>query len=305
MSAAAVDVRSGRASILLIGARGQLGRELAAALPAIGNVVATDRAIIDLADPTKIAKVVRAVAPDAIVNAAAYTAVDRAESERDLAFAVNARGVGVLADEAKRCGALLVHFSTDYVFDGERTTPYDESIPPNPCNAYGASKLEGERAIAASGASTLTLRTSWIYGRHGHNFLVTMQKLASARKEVRVVADQTGVPNWARAIARVTSRVLGLGIDRLAERSGLYHLSARGATTWYEFAREILRRYPHVRVVPITTAEYPTPARRPAYAVLDSRRFFDTFGFALPGWKTLLHECLLSETEPPPDSPVH
>lgn len=298
-------MRRERATILLTGARGQLGRELAAALPVAGDVFAFDRAALDLAEPAKIAKVVRDVAPDAIVNAAAYTAVDRAESERDLAFAVNARGVGVLADEAKRCGALLVHFSTDYVFDGERTTPYDESTPPNPCNVYGASKLEGERAIDASGASALTLRTSWVYGRHGHNFLVTMQKLASARSEVRVVADQTGVPNWARAIARATSRLLGLGIDRLAERSGLYHLSARGSTTWYEFAREILRRYPHVRVVPIATADYPTPARRPVYAVLDSTRFSDTFGFALPDWKTLLHECLLSETEPPSAPPVH
>ncbi|HLX29371.1 MAG TPA: dTDP-4-dehydrorhamnose reductase [Casimicrobiaceae bacterium] len=298
-------MRSERATILLTGARGQLGRELAAALPAVGDVVAFDRAALDLADPTKIAKVVRDVAPDAIVNAAAYTAVDRAESEPDLAFAVNARCVGVLADEAKRCGALLVHFSTDYVFDGERTTPYDESISPSPCNVYGASKLEGERAIAASGASALTLRTSWVYGRHGHNFLVTMQKLASARSEVRVVADQAGVPNWARAIARATSRLLGLGIDRLAEQSGLYHLSAQGGTTWYEFAREILRRYPHVRVVPIATADYPTPARRPVYAILDSTRFSDTFGFALPDWKTLLHECLLSETEPPSASLVN
>jgi dTDP-4-dehydrorhamnose reductase len=294
-----------RATILLTGARGQLGRELAAALPVVGNVVACDRAMLDLADPTQIVNVVREVAPDVIINAAAYTGVDRAESERDLAFAVNARGVGVLADEAKRRGALLVHFSTDYVFDGKRTTPYDESMPTNPGNVYGASKLEGERAIVASGASALTLRTSWVYGRHGQNFLVTMQKLASARSEVRVVADQTGVPNWARAIARVTSRLLGLGVDRLRERSGLYHLSARGATTWYEFAREILRRYPHVRIVPITTTEYPTPARRPAYAVLDSARFSDTFGIVLPDWKTLLHECLLSETEPPPASPVH
>jgi len=298
-------VASAGNAILLTGARGQLGRELASALRAVGDVVACDRATLDLADPDRIIEVVRAVAPRVIVNAGAYTAVDRAEREPQAAFAINAHAPGILALEARRANAVLIHYSTDYVFDGEATTPYDEASPPRPINVYGTSKLEGETAIAASGAAAIVLRTSWVYARHGQNFLMTMQKLAASRSEVRVVADQVGVPNWARSLARATARLIGEGGARLAERAGLYHLSASGSTTWYGFACAILREHRGVRVTPITTAEYPTPARRPAYGVLDTAHFVQTFGFRLPDWQTLLHECLQSDAEPPSSSSVH
>ena len=290
--------------ILLTGARGQLGRELAAALRDAGEVVACDRAGLDLAKPDRIVEVVRSVAPRIIVNAGAYTAVDRAEHEREAALAINGRAPGILASEARRANAVLVHYSTDYVFDGDATTPYDEASPTHPVNAYGASKLEGERAIAASGAASIVLRTSWVYARRGQNFLTTMQKLAASRDEVRVVDDQIGVPNWARALANATARLIRDAGAGLAERAGLYHLSAAGSTTWYGFACAALRGQ-RVRVTPIATADYPTPARRPAYGVLDTARFARTFGFALPDWKILLHECLQSEPEPPAGSPVH
>ena len=200
---------------------------------------------------------------------------------------------------------MLIHYSTDYVFDGTRTTPYDEAAPPNPVNVYGESKLAGERAIAASGAASITLRTSWVYGRYGQNFLMTMQKLATTRREMRIVADQWGVPNWSRSIARATIRLLSIGLARLRAHDGLYHLSARGATTWYGFAQAILREDRQVSVTPITTAQYPTPACRPAYGVLDATRFARTFGFALPDWQTLLQSCLAENPEPPIAQQVH
>jgi dTDP-4-dehydrorhamnose reductase len=286
-----------RPTILLTGARGQLGRELEAHLSTCGTVVACDRGALDLTDAARIAHVVRDAAPQFIVNAAAYTAVDRAEAERELAFAVNGRAPGVLAAEALRARAVLIHYSTDYVFDGERATPYDEGAAPNPLNVYGASKLEGERAVHASGAAALTLRTSWVYSRVGRNFLLTMQRLGAEHGEVRVVADQTGVPNWTRAIARATTLLVGLGSAKLAERAGLYHLSASGSATWCDFARAILGE--RARVVPIATADYPTAARRPAYGVLDATRFARTFGFSLPPWRASLRECLRSAAEPP------
>jgi dTDP-4-dehydrorhamnose reductase len=298
-------VTSGRPTILLTGARGQLGRELAFALRDSGDIVACDRATLDLANSDSIVDVVRSSAPRVIVNAGAYTAVDRAERERDLAFAVNGRAPGILAEEAKRTNALLVHYSTDYVFNGEATTPYDEHAQTHPLNVYGESKLAGEEAIAASGASAIVLRTSWVYGRHGQNFLVTMQKLAASRSELQVVDDQIGVPNWSRALARATVQLLDQGIARLGESGGLYHLSALGSTSWYEFARAILRDRANVRVTPIATAQYPTPARRPANGVRDTARFARTFGFGLPDWQTLLHECMQSDAEPPAPSRVH
>jgi dTDP-4-dehydrorhamnose reductase len=290
---------SARPTILLTGAHGQLGRELAAILPAHAQVVACDRAMLDLADDDAIVRKVRTIAPDVIVNAAAYTAVDKAEQARDDAFAINAHAPGVLAGEAKRAGALLIHYSTDYVFDGERDAPYAEDATVNPINVYGQSKLEGERAIAACGVPALILRTSWVYARHGRNFLMTMQRLAAARRELRIVADQTGVPNWARGLARTTAALVASGIARLRERAGLYHLSATGATTWYDFARAILSDRPDVRVVPIATADYPTAARRPKHAVLDASIFTRTFDIALPAWDAQLRECLASPADPP------
>lgn len=286
------------AAILVTGAAGQLGFELAHALATHGEIVAVDRAALDLADPAAIAATVRRVRPALIVNAGAYTAVDLAEKEEELARAVNGVAPGVLADEARRIGAMLVHWSTDYVFDGAATAPYDESSPVRPLSSYGRSKLEGERAIAASGARALVFRTSWVYGRRGRNFLLTMQRLARERPEIRVVDDQRGVPNWCRELARATSRLVAQGLPWLAERCGLYHMSARGSTTWYGFARAILADDPSLRVVPITTAEYPTPAARPANAVLCTERFERTFGFALPDWRDSLAECLASDPDP-------
>src|SRR5947207_14664751 len=269
-------------TILVTGARGQLGRELAVALAALGNVIALDRTALNLADCDSVVKTVRSTAPGLIVNAGAYTAVDRAEQERDLAFAVHENAPAILALEAKRLNAVVIHYSTDYIFDGTQRTPYDENATPNPLNAYGESKLAGERAIVASGASAIVLRTSWIYSLRGNNFLLTIRRLASERDELRVVADQTGVPNWARALANATATLVGRGIPYLADRAGLYHMSARGQTTWYEFAQAIVGHRARARIVPITTAEYPTRARRPAYGVLDSAKFEQTFGLTLP-----------------------
>jgi dTDP-4-dehydrorhamnose reductase len=296
--------RAARPTILVLGAGGQLGRELVARLPAAGRTIACDRATLDVTDAAAIVAIVRRNAPQFIVNAAAYTAVDRAESERDLAFAVNAHAPEALAREAKRVGAVLIHYSTDYVFDGTKATPYSERDATRPLSVYGASKRAGEQAIEASGAAAIVLRTSWVYARHGTNFLTTMERLAKERDELRVVADQTGVPNWARALANATAQLIERGRDALGTHAGLYHLSAQGACTWYDFACAILRDR-GTRVLPITTAEYPTPARRPAYGVLDASRFAQTFGFALSAWESTLRECLDAPVEPPRALPVN
>ncbi|MFI4953904.1 MAG: dTDP-4-dehydrorhamnose reductase [Burkholderiales bacterium] len=280
-----------RPVILLTGAAGQLGFELARLLPAHGELVALDRAALDLADVDALVGTVRCLEPQIIVNAAGYTAVDRAESEPALADAINARAPAILAREAKRLDALLVHYSTDYVFDGASGAPYDEDAQPNPLNVYGRSKLAGERAIAAAGAAHLILRTSWVYGLRGQNFLLTMRRLALERDELRVVADQFGVPNWSRVLAEATATLLRGGGPALAKKSGIYHLSGRGRASWFDFARAIVDGAERPRVVPITTAEYPTAARRPASAVLATAKFEQTFGFALPDWREMLAAC--------------
>jgi dTDP-4-dehydrorhamnose reductase len=284
--------------ILLTGASGQVGGELAKLLPAHGEVIAADRASLDLSNPDAILKTMRETRPDIVVNAGAYTAVDLAERERDLAFAVNARAPQVLAEEARRTGALLVHYSTDYVFDGRAASPYDEEAATAPLNVYGASKLEGERAIAASGAAALVLRTSWVYGLTGRNFFLTIRRLARERDELRIVADQTGTPNWARELAAATAKLVGQGLRPLAERAGLYHLSSTGSTTWHGFARAIVGGAGGPRVTPIATSEYPTPARRPAYGVLATAKFERAFGFGLPAWQESLSACLREERGP-------
>lgn len=280
-----------RPVILLTGAAGQLGFELHRLLPAHGEVEARDRAALDLADAEAVAATVRRVKPQIIVNAAGYTAVDRAESEPALADAINARAPAILAEEAKRLDALLIHYSTDYVFDGTSAKPYREEDRANPLNVYGRSKLAGERAIAAAGGAHLILRTSWIYGWHGQNFLLTMKRLAATRDELRVVADQFGVPNWSRVLAEATASLIGRGAAALAKKSGIYHLSGGGRASWFDFARAIFDDADHPRVVPITTAEYPTPARRPASAVLATSKLEDTFGIALPDWRQTLAAC--------------
>ena len=288
-----------RPTILVTGARGQIGFELAQLLAPLGNVVAADRAMLDLSDPDAIVAVVRREKPALIVNAGAYTAVDRAESEPGLARAINARAPGILAEEAKRAAAVLVHFSTDYVFDGTRATPYPEDAPTAPLNVYGRSKLEGERAIADAGARAIVLRTSWVYGLRGRNFLLTIRRLAAERDELTVVADQIGVPNWSHTLASATVRIVAAGLPAMAERSGLYHLSSSGEASWYDFARAILGDTSEARLVPIATADYPTPARRPAYGVLATSRFESTFGFALPSWREALADCVASGAAPP------
>jgi dTDP-4-dehydrorhamnose reductase len=287
-----------RPRILVTGAQGQVGFELARLLPAHGEVVALDRAGLDLADPDAIQATVRAVAPDLIVNAGAYTAVDLAEKERKAAFAINARAPQVLAEEAKRAGALLIHYSTDYVFDGTARAPYREDAPVAPLNVYGESKLAGEQAIAAAGALALTLRTSWVYGLRGRNFLVTIRRLAAQRPELRIVADQTGTPNWAVALATATAGLVAQGLPALKDRAGLYHFSATGATTWHGFAQAIVGSGSAPVVTPITTADFPTPARRPAYGVLDTALFRATFGFGLPAWPDSLAACLADDRPP-------
>jgi dTDP-4-dehydrorhamnose reductase len=281
-----------RPTILVTGAAGQLGVELARLLSAHGDVTATDRAKLDLTDADAIVEAVRGLRPRLIVNAAGYTAVDQAEHEPELADAVNARAPAILAEEAKRLGALLVHYSTDYVFDGTAVSPYLEGAPANPVNAYGRSKLRGEEAIAAIGGTSLIFRTSWIYGLHGQNFLLTIRRLAIERDELRIVADQYGVPNWGRALAEATSAIVGRGLFAARERAGLYHLSAQGSASWFEFARAIVGAVERPRVVPIATAEYPTLAKRPAYAVLATRKLEETFGVVLPEWRESLAQCL-------------
>jgi dTDP-4-dehydrorhamnose reductase len=287
-----------RPKILVTGANGQVGAELAAQMRVLGDVTAVDRTTLDLADPDAIVAAVRALKPDLIVNAAAYTAVDRAETERDLAYAVNATAPGILAAEAKRLSAVLIHYSTDYVFDGAARTPYAEEAAVAPLGVYGASKLAGEQAVAAAGAHALTLRTSWVYGLRGSNFLLTVRRLAATRDELRIVADQTGVPNWCRELAVATARIVARGLPALAGRAGLYHLSSTGQATWFDFARAIVGDVPVPRVVPITTDEYPLPARRPAYGVLATAKFERTFGFSLPPWRDALGACVAAPADP-------
>ena len=280
-----------RPTILLTGATGQVGFELARSLAHHGELIALNRAALDLSDADAIVATVRELRPQLIVNAGAYTSVDLAEKERDAAFAVNALAPGVLAEEAKRLDAVLIHYSTDYVFDGLRTTPYDEDAPVNPLNVYGASKCDGERAIAASGARALVFRTGWIYGARGRNFLLTMLRLANERDELRIVADQHGTPNWCRTLSEATAAAVARGLPWLADRAGVYHMVSAGATTWHGFARAIFGDAPRPRVVPIATSEYPTPARRPAYGVLSARKFEETFGYDMPDWRDELAAC--------------
>jgi dTDP-4-dehydrorhamnose reductase len=305
--------------ILLTGKSGQVGRELAPLLQRMGELTALDRRQVDLANPEEIRRVIRGVLPDLIVNAAAYTAVDRAESEEAAARAVNAIAPGVLADEAKRIGALLLHYSTDYVFDGTSRTPYHEENPTNPVNVYGRTKLEGERAIQQAGVAYLIFRTSWVYAREGRNFLMTVLRLATEKEELRIVRDQAGSPTSSREIAAATVKVLSQvysatnGTLSPSASQGIYHMTAGGETNWYRFANLILElassqsgpgdwfaaatnNRPLIarRIVPITTDEFPTPARRPAYSVLSNRKLNDTFGVKLPDWETQLRS-LFSE----------
>lgn len=281
--------------ILLTGRDGQVGWELNRALAPLGEVIACGRAELDLAVPDRIASVVRQARPQLIVNAAAYTAVDKAESEPGLAHAANARAPGVLAEEAKRAGALLIHYSTDYVFDGKKETPYVEDDEPNPLNEYGRSKLAGENAIRNIDGRYLILRTSWVYAARGRNFLLAIRRLLREKDELRVVADQIGAPTSAGALAAATAALLrALGPKTLGEARGTYHVTSAGHTSWHGFASEIARleRAPRPpRLVPIPSSEYPLPARRPKNSRLSNEKLQRQFGVVLPSWQTCLEAC--------------
>ncbi|MDK9726405.1 MAG: dTDP-4-dehydrorhamnose reductase [Sterolibacteriaceae bacterium MAG5] len=274
--------------ILLTGRCGQVGWELERSLSPLGQVFACDHAALDLTNPDRIRERVRELKPDLVVNAAAYTAVDQAETEPELALAVNGIAPGVLAEEAKRLGALLVHYSTDYVFDGTKPAPYTEADIPNPINVYGRSKLAGEQAIREVGGEHLILRTSWVYGLRGRNFLLTMMRLAAERPLLRVVADQVGAPTWCRSIAETTAALLARGDGP----RGLFHLAAGGETSWHGFAAAIVAALGATATVErIATDDYPLPARRPANSRLDCAQL-RKLDIALPAWESQLALCL-------------
>jgi len=284
--------------ILIIGDQGQVGWELQRTMATLGDVFAIGRnttpVAIDLANPDSIRNAVREINPDWIINAAAYTAVDKAEEEPDLAMAVNGTAPGILAEEAQALSAVLIHYSTDYVFDGTATEPYREDSPTNPLSVYGKTKLAGERAVQAVGGKYFIFRTSWVYGYRGHNFLLTMQRLAREREELKIVDDQYGAPTWCRHIAEATSQVVAqcvLNPEWAANKTGLYHLSSAGKTTWCGFARAIVDSMRQSgedvavkSILPIATEEYPLPAPRPQYSVLDNRKLNQAFGAHMPVW---------------------
>ena len=281
--------------ILLIGNDGQVGFELQRALAPLGTVTAVCYPSIDFSNPDSIIRTVRAAQPALIVNAAAYTAVDKAESEPDLCRKLNALAPAILAEEAKKLGAGLIHYSTDFVFDGSKPQPYHETDQPNPLSVYGATKLEGDLAIRDSGVPHLIFRLAWVYGLRGKNFLLTMRRLASEGKPLRVVNDQIGCPTWCRTIADATATALATvrtddGTFDLKDVSGLYHCVSAGHTSWQGFARAFTPA--EIPVIPITTADYPTPAHRPAYSVMNCDKFTRTFGAPLPHWEKALSECL-------------
>jgi dTDP-4-dehydrorhamnose reductase len=291
--------------ILVTGSSGQVGFELRRSLAPLGRVVVVDRTSCDLADSDAIRAIVRRVRPEIIVNAAAYTAVDKAEAERDLAFAINATAAGTLAEEACALDALLLHYSTDYVFDGMKAGAYVESDATMPRSVYGASKLAGERAILASGARGVILRTSWVAGAHGQNFAKTILRLAAEREELRVIADQFGAPTTASLIADVSAIIARRlhGEQPAADASvyGVYHLAASGVTTWHGYATEVVRyamsrgksfQADPARIAAIPTEAYPLPAPRPANSQLDTSRLRATFGIHLPDWQEGVHHLL-------------
>ncbi|MFZ5641503.1 MAG: dTDP-4-dehydrorhamnose reductase [Bacillota bacterium] len=281
--------------IMLTGKNGQIGWELQRTLASLGEVIALNRQQLDLANPDRIRELVREIKPNLIVNAAAYTAVDKAEEETELAMAVNGIAPGILAAEAKRLNAAIIHYSTDYVFDGTKANPYNETDVPHPPNVYGRTKLAGEYAVQASGAPYLILRVSWVYGIMGNNFMLTILRLARERGELRIVDDQVGSPTWSRMLAEVTAQILAQGYPTLEDKKGIYHLSAGGETTWYGFAKAILAQnilplsgLHSVKLIPVSTLEYPTAARRPAYSLLSNTRLNQTFGLTMPAWDLAL-----------------
>jgi dTDP-4-dehydrorhamnose reductase len=288
-------------TILVTGVSGQLGFELARTMQGLGRVVALDRSKLDLSDLDQVRAVVRDVRPTLIVNPAAYTAVDKAESEPDLAMRINGEAPGVLAEEARKLGAALIHYSTDYVFNGDKADAYTEDDHTDPQNVYGRTKLAGEQAVGASGADHLVFRTSWVYGTRGKNFLLTMLRLGADRSELKVVADQYGAPTWSNTIATLTAHVAAqaLAASDSAQwwkaHTGVYHLTAADSTSWQGFASAIfeladLDRRPSV--LPIPALDYPTPAKRPANSRMSNDKLANAFGLRAPHWKDALNLCL-------------
>jgi len=306
--------------ILLTGKNGQVGAELLRLLPEVGEVVAFGHDQLDLSNPSDIRRRIREVRPQLIVNAAAYTAVDQAETDETTAQAVNAEAPGLLAEEAQKIGAALVHYSTDFVFDGTKKLPYDEADSANPINVYGKTKFAGEKAIRGSGVPYLIFRTSWVYATRGRNFLLTILRLATEREELRIVSDQVGAPTCASDVAAATTKVLTNLWERndcgfvFSKVSGTYHMSAAGQTTWYDFAETILekagvtshrlewlaaaikgRALIAQRVIPISTGEFGSLTQRPAYSILSNSRLNQTFGVALPNWQAQLQRCFIAD----------
>jgi dTDP-4-dehydrorhamnose reductase len=292
-----------QARILLTGVTGQVGGDLLPLLGPLGSVIAPGRAELDLSDAPAIRKYIREMKPDWVINPAAYTAVDKSESEAEAANAINAEAPRVIGEAAAELRIPVIHFSTDYVFDGSGTTPWRENDPTGPLGVYGTSKLAGEQALAASGAAHLIFRTSWVYSSQGKNFLRTILRLAQEKEELRIVDDQHGAPTWSRDLARMVVYVIeairehglrsGSSIEEAVRAvGGVYHAANSGETTWFGFAREFLRRFaearPQVRLarlVPIPSSAYPTPARRPTNSRLDCSRLKQVFGFAMPAWQ--------------------
>ena len=285
---------------MLLGSTGQLGATLNPLLEQIGETIATDRSVLDFTNRQKISDFVRHRKPSVIVNTAAYTAVDKAESESKLARAVNSDGPEALAQAARESGALLIHYSTDYVFDGSKGSPYVESDPVNPLNAYGLTKAEGEAAIQESGCNYLIFRTSWVYSERGANFLLTMLRLGRQRDELRIVDDQTGAPTSTHSLARATTDIIHRYVagEWRDDKSGIYHMTDSGSTSWFGFAKAIFERASRIlgtrepRLTPIITAEYPTPARRPLNSRLNCEKLQATFGIAMPPWEHSLDQVL-------------
>ena len=290
--------------ILLTGKNGQVGSELHKILTQFGEVTATGRNEMDLAEPSQIRRTVRQVKPELIINAGAYTAVDKAESDPELAKAVNGIAPKILAEEAKNNDALLIHYSTDYSYNGEMShRPYLESDSPSPNSVYGKTKLQGDQAIEKSGVSHLIFRTGWVYSKRGESFLRTILKLAKEKNELRVVNDQTGTPTWCRSIAEATCKSIKNILEKregslsktAASISGVYHMTCQGETNWHRFAQTILElscpdNMP--KLLAISTKEYPTPAIRPTYSVLSNTKLQKYFGIQLPHWEHALKQCL-------------
>ncbi len=285
--------------LLITGASGQLGLALARRLSGAHDVATLDRTKLDIADAAACRRALASIQPDVVLNCAAYTAVDRAETDSDAAFAINATGPRNLAQACTELGVFPIHFSTDYVFDGTAKAPYSEDAATNPASVYGASKLAGEIAVAHESPAHLVFRLSWVYSNDGANFYKTMLRLGGERAQLRVVADQIGVPNYSADIADLIALVLERNTAELVASSGLYHLSCVGPTSWCDFARAIFEdahMSDRVAVEAISTSEYKTAAVRPAYSVLDSRRFAATFGRTLPDWRDGLRRCLAERT---------